>query len=205
MNRCLTLAILMSLCLTTCKAQTNDSLSVLMTRPLIAMKQGGTEVLDSLRNLYYRRTKERIHQLCDYLTLASGPSRKSRVRRYYAACIQNMFHPESLVNVAVGDSVRSYSLKAFAKYLTEPSLVGHYDIRLDSICIPKWDSALIVYDSVGYVLSSSEMIPVNVPASYNDSSPKLLIIREETEDGDEWVPQLGDMFVTLKNRKKYEK
>ena len=205
MNRCLTLAILMSLCLTTCKAQTNDSLSVLMTRPLIAMKQGCTELLDPLRNLYYRRTKERIHQLCDYLTLASGPSRKSRVRRYYAACIQNMFHPESLVYVAVGDSVRSYSLKAFAKYLTEPSLVGRYDIRLDSICIPKWDSALIVYDSVGYVLSPSEMMPINTPTFYNFSTSELLINKEETEDGDEWVPQFGDMFVTLKNRKKYEK
>lgn len=205
MRRPLALALLMSLCLTICRAQTRDSLSMLMTRPLIDAGQGSAVVLDSLRNLYYRRTKERIHQLCDYLTLASGPSRKSRERRYYAACIQNMFHPNSSVRVALGDSVRCYSLKSFAKYLTEPSLVGHYDIRLDSICIPKWDSALIVYDSVGYVLSSSEMIPVNVPASYNDSSPKLLIIREETENGDEWVPQLGDMFVTLKNRKKYEK
>lgn len=205
MNRPLAIAILMSLGLTICRAQTIDSLSVLTTRPIIAMEQGRTEVLDSLRNLYYRRTKERIYRLCEYLTLATAPSRKSRDRRYYAACIQNMLHPNSSVRMIMGNTVRCYSLKVFTRQLTEPSLLGRYDIRLDSICIPKWAPTLIANDSVGYILSPSEMMPVNAPASYNVRTSELLISKEETEDGDEWTPQFGDMFVTLKNRKEYEK
>lgn len=80
-------------------------------------------------------------------------------------------------------------------------------ISIDSITTPQWNPLAIVKDTLGMVVSEQEMIPLRNGRYFEHEKKGLPIVREETEDGDEWTPMLfGDMIITItykneKNRK----
>jgi len=96
------------------------------------------------------------------------------------------------------------SVDKFLRYLVEGMQVEA--VEIDSIMIPKWDSARIEADTIGVVYVKSEMTVVHSPRSFEYAGMKLPIVSAETEDGTEWVPLFGDMIVSIRYKnEKYEK
>lgn len=199
------LIVFMSLCFTPSIAQTNDSLAISISESPITLNLERAGAIDSLRTLFDRRTSERLKSLGDYVAFASKSSRDIRLRRHYANHILEMFHPEASAKVISGENTVCYSLKSFVNRLLDDSFQKHYIVEIDSICIPKWDSTLVANDSLGYIISPGEMVPVRRRVSFGGDNSELIIKKETTEDGDEWIPQFGNIVVSLRVRHKNEK
>lgn len=69
---------------------------------------------------------------------------------------------------------------------------------LHSIEIPKWDHALIESDTLGVVYSTCEMTAIHTVNKTFDSQSMLPLVKDQTEDGVEWVPLFGNMIVSIK-------
>lgn len=200
MRRFLAVGISFCLCIVICDAQTKDSLIISHTTIIESKCQLNAQQMDSLKRLYYRRVYERIHQLDNYIRFVSSSSIKRNKRLYYQKCIRIMFHPLSTVKVKFDNSIVYYNLKSFVKELTGNLSTDKVGIFIDSVCIPKWIPSLIANDSIGIVFSPSEMIPMRNEKTYDNEKSVLIIRKEETEDGNEWVPQFGNLIVTIINR-----
>lgn len=152
--------------------------------------------LDSLKKTYYRRVYERIHDISDHLNYTISPNRKESDRRYYALLIQNRFHPEAIITVKTDTIICSYNLHKYVQRLATSYNISK--IYIDSIAIPHWNSLVIANDTLGMVISEHEMIPLRPNRHFENGKRGLPIIKEETEDGDEWTPMLfGNMIVTI--------
>ena len=198
MKRIIALNMFLCLCVAFCDAQTNLSRSlsdsVIIRQDSISFYDAVR--MDSLEKIYYRRVYERIHDIADYLNYIISPNRREADRRYYVSVVQNCFHPTAKIIVKNGSTVHSYDLHKYVQRLTESLDISK--IHIDSITIPKWDSLAIANDTLGMVVSEQMMISLKTERRFEPDKKGLPIIKEETEDGNEWTPLLfGDIIVTI--------
>ena len=152
--------------------------------------------LDSLKRTYYRRVYERIHDISDYLNYTISPYMKESDRRYYASLILNRFHPEAIITARNDSLIHFDNLPKYVQSLITSNNISK--ICIDSIAIPLWDSLAIVNDTLGMVISEQVMIPLKTNHYFENGKRELPIIKEETEDGEEWTPMLfGNIVVTI--------
>lgn len=206
MNRIIVFYAFFCLCVAKSDAQTRPSTlpidSIIRIRPL---NNNGINNTDSLKRVYYRRVYERIHQVSENLQYVISPNKKNSDRRYYHALICSRFHPAAMIKVKMNSAVQTYRLRSYMQHLVENEFRSLSGIRIDSISIPKWDAIEITDDTLGMVITEQEMIPIGKGWYFDNRGKGLPIVREDTEDGEEWVPLLfGDMIITIIPKEKNE-
>ena len=163
------------------------------------------EITDSLKDLTQRRTFEKIGQLKDYISLMQSKDRsKEENHELLSEKLANLFAEDVIIKV-VDENGNITSLMDIRQLCTQIRPKGKV-VCIKALAIPVWDDTLSVLDE--------SVKSINIPAvmynietgkkeetSLNAEGRTLPIRREETVDGIEWIPLLGDMIVTFEKNK----
>jgi len=211
MKRLAAIILSLCLCIVFCDAQTNC-----ITVPIPptfqqnditsadSIQSDSVRIIKELERTFIRRTKEKLWQLSDILYFLCEDSRNRQSKSYYSNIARSLFADSAQV-IIKRDNLKhkKMSVDKFLRYLVEDMQVEA--VEIDSIMIPKWDSARIEADAMGVVYVESEMTVVHSPRSLEYAGIKLPIVSAETEDGTEWVPLFGDMIVSLRYKNEKSK
>lgn len=204
MKRLAAIILSLCLCIVFCDAQTNRIKipipQVIQQNDITSddsIRSDSVRMIKEIERTFIRRTKERLWQLSDILYFLCEDSRNRQSKSYYTNIARSLFADSAQVTIRKDCfKHKKMSVDKFLRYLLEGMQVEA--VEIDSIMIPKWDSARIEADTMGVVYVESEMTVVHSPRSFEYAGIKLPIVSAETEDGTEWVPLFGDMIVSLR-------
>jgi len=151
--------------------------------------------------IFHLRTAQRMHQLNNTINFIGNDIDSAKVA-YYKYQILALFDVDAKVMMRRKRKVESIGIKDFIEDMANHKIILK---SLDSIRVPKWNYELIKGNNSDTAFSKSEMIPFKLQQKFGNDEEALAIIKEETEDGVEWIPKLGDMVVTLKKNKNRKK
>jgi hypothetical protein len=160
------------------------------------------------KNMFYRRTDERMGQIVDYLMFIQQND-TLRSHSLYNGKIANIFVPGTKVIVKDKSKnvIMTKCIEEFCKMLINRTTIC---VRVDSVCLPIWDDKIdeLSSDISEYSLQS-DMQPflpyaIRINKMKQKSVQKLVVEKEITEDGIEWIPKFGDMIVTIVSINDYE-
>lgn len=155
-----------------------------------------TSFICDLERIFKRRTNERIWQLTEFLSYLRNKNKGKDDKIFYINSTCKLFANGTNVEIRNDGFNTNYGLRDF---LMEISFKQQdLEISLDSIEIPKWDHALIESDTLGVVYSTCEMTAIHTVNKTFDSQSMLPLVKDQTEDGVEWVPLFGNMIVSIK-------
>lgn len=185
--------LLNSLCLQTNESQINFSYS--FTKEAL----GKNEI--SIAEMCKWRLNEQIALMKDYLSYIKDKSHLKEQRTYYQIKFQNLFVPNA--NVVITDSLKSITKTLKLNDFTSDLLQNTYGkIDIDSICVPLCiDSLSNVEENTVQIDLPSVLIDLRNESQIRtiSESDKILFVRKEfTEDGYEWMPMFGDVYITVK-------
>lgn len=190
---------ILSLCAANCGAQTNIVGLARDSCQCVADSQSmdSSKEKARLEKFFYLRTAQRLHQLDKYISLISNDTDTIKIA-YYKRQIIKLFNSGAKVTMKRKRKVESIGIRNFID-----NVASHKTIlkSLDSINVPKWDYELVKMNTSDSVFSQSEMRPFKQQLKFGNDENQLAIIKEDTEDGAEWIPQFGDLVVTLKKDK----
>lgn len=199
MMRRVLIFIILSLCVTVCGAQvriaalTKDSCQCSVDSQLVDTAKERVR----MEKFFHLRTAQRLHQLDNTLTFVSNESDSVKVA-YYKRQILRLFNSDAKVIAKRKDKIDSIGIKDFVDEVASHKILLK---SLDSIRVPKWNYELVKGNASDSVFSKSEMRPFRQQLTFGNDESQLAIIKEDTEDGAEWMPLFGDMIVTLKKDK----
>lgn len=149
------------------------------------------------KRIFEDRILERVQLLKDYISLVMN---NGDTEGFYKKKLVNLFSSNASVYISndSSDLISTLSIPDFYEFLLRNK--GE-NLRLTSIIVPVWDKKLECADSgiqLGRV--TSKRIFVDDDNIQQSSDQFLLVCKEITEDGYEWVPCFGDVFVVVKDR-----
>lgn len=156
---------------------------------------------NKLHNLYCRRLNEKCAQLCDYIGYMQQND-SLRAHSIYSKKMRKLFDQDAkaiIQNKKTGDRT-IVSVEEFCNKLIDRKITF---VSIDSIAIPLWDDIIVQLDeSVHFCDLSSHMVPFVVPklSCYSSAlklSTRLFAYKEETENGIEWLPILGNIIISV--------
>ncbi len=152
-------------------------------------------VIDTLalqrKQLYDMRLAAQLTQLKDYIEfIADGGTGESS--EYYIRKVKDLFAKDSKIIVTDGDDREALSIDSFFHFIAKREIVLQ---RLDSVEVPLWEESRLLTgkDSIAYVRSQLYMFSGKMANQTNRNV--LPVVREGTEEGDEWMPLLGNLYV----------
>lgn len=155
---------------------------------------------DTLKYSMLRRTKEKIGQLKDYMSLMQSKEKtKGENRDVLADKTESLFAKGTIVRLVDENNatLSMMELKSFCN-IVKP---GKKSYRVKAVSVPQWsDSLCVVDDSIGRITLSASMVnaesnSLDCIASDDEEGRTLPVIREQTVNGTEWIPLLGDMII----------
>lgn len=145
------------------------------------------------------RTKEYISLLNEYTACITSESDVLESSDFYKEKLSKLFAPNSCVQVKKGDDYREVELDEFCKkYLMNSEIT----ISLDSLQIPVPLPQEIepVTDNDILLVPSMIVNLRNDSCNHINEEKQLWYYKEYTEDGEEWIPIFGDLYVSIKNK-----
>lgn len=160
-------------------------------------------VSSSLEDMFNKRTNERVMQVLDYSSLLRE-SVSDRAKSFYEKKLSLIFNPDAHITLidGINKNPSPLSVGDFCKSLANKNVVCE---SIDSVCVPAWSDV----ESETLAASDSITLPVYKYPIVNGiinrnkgikTGTKLCVIKYDTENGTEWIPQLGNMTVTIKKK-----
>lgn len=156
----------------------------------------------NLKDIYAFRLNEKLAQVRDYICFMQQND-SLRAHSVYRTKMENLFVSEA--NVLLYDiktaSRSSKSIREFCNMLIDKSCEC---VSIDSICVPVWDDKISTMDATINKCELSACIRPFMAKMILDSIMEpnynqiLYVYKEDTEDGIEWLPLLGDIVITIK-------
>lgn len=145
--------------------------------------------------MYLSRLVEKVVQLKDYIGIINNSNSNQDSKRYYSHKAINLFEPKSIVIMKNNDVSSLVPIDSFF-YLLENSAVNLCSV--DSVYIPIWrnDKVLNPSDSIIYV-DSYKFDCTSFISDKKVKGSSLPILIENTEDGKELMPLLGNLIVNV--------
>lgn len=152
-----------------------------------------------LQEIFERRKQELIVSIEDYISLLHK-NKKTEEQSFYRKKLGELFIADAKVFVTKSSSTFAMDMDEFCEFL--PKLKKRNMVIVDSVNVPVWwsdDTKTINLDNEKCLLPS-----VLVPAGLNESDSQynyhqmLPILKKQTEDGVEWIPIFGDLYITIK-------
>lgn len=147
--------------------------------------------------MYLSRLVEKVVQLKDYIGIINNSNSNQDSKRYYSHKAINLFESKSIVIMKNNDVTSLVPIDSFF-YLLENSAVNLCSV--DSVYIPIWrndnDKVLNPSDSIIYV-DSYKFDCTSFISDKKVKGSSLPILIENTEDGKELMPLLGNLIVNV--------
>lgn len=165
-----------------------------------------SQAVDSAKEMariekYFRiRTAQRLQQIDGCLAFI-GKDTDSIRTAYYKRQMLNMFDDSTKVTVKrKRHKSECVDIRSFLENVIRHKVIVK---SIDSICVPVWNANLIKNaDTLRRLCSESEMIPFKRQLKFGKEDDTLPIIKENTEEGAEWIPLFGNMVVTVKKKRR---
>ncbi len=152
-----------------------------------------------LKATYERRLSERIALAKDYMAFMQRDD-SLRASSIYKVKMESLFTKASKVFLrnAEADSDTVVTVSEFCDMVigTQP---GRF--ALDSIAVPVWNDKLLSHNATEGICETSSSLRSfsgENPSEGSLYSQTLYIYKEDTEDGEEWLPAFGDLIVRVK-------
>ena len=154
------------------------------------------------KEMFIKRRAEKLRQLLDNIAFMQSKD-TLRSRSLYQAKTESLFADSSRVHLQYRKKSqnRIVDVPEFCRMLIDGDI--KFD-RIDSVCVPLWDEKINSLPSnVNKTELASFILPYEVVKGeilYEkpNSILKLYAYKEETEDGVEWIPILGDIFIKVR-------
>lgn len=195
-------SILQSLHFNNKKQKTSNDISEVDTTRIKEMQTRGNETTSSLESLFYKRCDERVMQVYEFSSFVKQ-SLSKRAYSFYAKKLSKNFGSNAFVNMIEkpDKTLSRITVFDFCKYLAAHKQVVCESI--DSVCLPLWNKSLNdisnAQDSVALPAYKYAFINGRVDRkSGKKIDMKLYAIKDDTENGLEWVPQIGYITVSIR-------
>ena len=157
------------------------------------------EKADTTADISKRRLNEQILLMNDYLSYIKDKSRSKEQRLFYQVKCHELFAPNTIVTITDSVASKTLSLNEFTSNLLH-NKYNKFDI--DSLCVPACTTRkLNIEDGLVQIDLPSVIVDLKgIPLSKSiiDSGNTLFVRKVITEDGLEWIPVLGNFYITLK-------
>lgn len=151
--------------------------------------------VQTLRDMYEKRLNEKLLLVQDYISFMQKND-SVRSKSVYMSKMENLFVQESKVIIHKGKKTESLSVKDFCENIINKK---YKSIKLDSIQVPIWKDELANLDLSIYKVEVESLVrPFNAHKDKISMGKSLFVYKEDTEDGYEWLPLLGDLTLTVK-------
>lgn len=154
--------------------------------------------INDVEKLFLLRIAERKVLVRDFLSLIKESDKKGKIKYYHRKLI-NLFDENSYVYLYCPskDETTKMSIDDFIKNISSHKLEV---ASIDKIAVPIWDSTLIKADECNETKLTTKIESfVDNQSNKPEETEQLVTIRKEiTEDGIEWMPFFGSLFVTIK-------
>lgn len=160
------------------------------------------DTLTSYKEMFMKRRHEKIGQLCDYINFMQSKD-TIRSQSVYQNKMMALFADSSKVQLRYSNKSKNciVSVPEFCKMIINKSIKV---VTIDSLCVPNWDDKInsLSPDINRLELSSSiysfKQLQVSDNLTVSNNGQILFAYKEETEDGVEWIPILGDIFIKVR-------
>lgn len=157
-----------------------------------------TSTVDNIEKIFLSRIVERKALVRDFISLLKDADKKDDIE-YYQNKLFNLFDANSEVYIysQSKDKTTKMSLSRFLKKVSSHKLEI---LSIDKIAVPIWDDTLIKADECNKVQLTTkiELFAVDPSHTPEESSQITIARKEQTEDGIEWMPYFGSIYVTFK-------
>ena len=159
------------------------------------------EKVDTTAEISKRRLNEQILLMNDYLSYIKDKSRSKEQRLFYQVKRHELFAPNTIVTITDSVASKTLSLNEFTSNLLHNK---YNELDIDSLCVPACttgnlniDDGLVQID-LPSVIVDLKGLPLSEPVM--ETNKTLFVRKVITEDGLEWIPVLGNLYVTLKKQ-----
>lgn len=166
-----------------------------------------TEIKDTVSNctpaqpdLLNRRIQERFSLMSEYISFIKS-CEKNDTSNYYQSKLIELFASDSKIILMNRKKkiIDTMSLTEFCDFIKGSKINAHVDYIsipvLPTFKIAPKDTSEYIYKTPGYLVSADCF---NVQEPLTDSMQELRLQLIHTEDGDEWIPEFGNMIITIK-------
>lgn len=195
-------SLLQSLHFSNKRGKNNHEKSEVDTTGIKEIQPKGIERTSSLEDLFNKRCDERVLQVYDFSSFVKQ-SLSKRAYSFYAKKLSNNFSSEAIVNMIEkpNKALLRITVFDFCKYLAAHKQVVCESI--DSVCLPVWNKSLNdisnAEDSVALPAYKYAIVNGSVDRrSGQKTNMKLYALKDDTENGPEWVPQIGNITVSIR-------
>lgn len=157
------------------------------------------EKVDTTAEISKRRLNEQILLMNDYLSYIKDKSRSKEQRLFYQVKCHELFAPNTIVTITDSVASKTLSLNEFTSNLLHNK---YNELDIDSLCVPACttgnlniDDGLVQID-LPSVIVDLKGLPLSEPVM--ETNKTLFVRKVITEDGLEWIPVLGNFYITLK-------
>lgn len=159
------------------------------------------EKVDTTAEISKRRLNEQILLMNDYLSYIKDKSRSKEQRLFYQVKCHELFAPNTIVTITDSVASKTLSLNEFTSNLLHNK---YNELDIDSLCVPACttgnlniDDGLVQID-LPSVIVDLKGLPLSEPVM--ETNKTLFVRKVITEDDLEWIPVLGNLYVTLKKQ-----
>ena len=156
-----------------------------------------TSTIDNIEKIFLSRIVERKALVRDFISFLKEADKKDDIE-YYQKKLLDLFDANSEVYLysQSKDKTIKMSLSDFLKKVSSHKLEI---LSIDKIAVPIWDDTLIKADECNEVQLTTkiELFAVDPSHTPEESSQITIARKEQTEDGIEWMPHFGGIYVTI--------
>lgn len=156
---------------------------------------------DNLVDIYYRRLNERLSHVKNLISFIQNGDTAKNLE--YTKKLQSLFTTEAraIIKSFDGQTLQNLSIPEFCNSLRAKAFVP---LNCDSICSPLFTKAnlersenldTLICESITHPFTMQTALKKEKPNTIDSSN--LPVIKERTENGDEWIPLFGDLFLIL--------
>lgn len=151
------------------------------------------------KSMYENRLDERLSMMNDYIMFMQKND-SIRSKNVYMAKMESLFVPSASIQIRKGKKSSELTVTDFCENLIKKK---YKSLQLDSIYVPMWDDKIATLDSSIYKLEVKSykrgFAKINTKEKeVVDEKHPLFLYKEETEDGFEWLPLLGNLSLIVK-------
>lgn len=152
------------------------------------------------KNMYERRLDESLILMKDYITFMQNKD-SLRSKNIYMAKMESLFITNASILIRKGKKSSTLTVPEFCENLINKK---YKSVQLDSIYVPMWDDKIANLDPSIYKFEVKsykrglEKIEAKEKEIIADEKYPLFVYKEDTEDGFEWLPLLGNLSLIVK-------
>lgn len=151
-----------------------------------------------LRELFYLRMSEYKYLLRDYISFL-GETNDTVEIEFYKKKLTELFSPDSYAYIHNANNAKTNRMSVLDLF----KKIASHKIKIlciNKITVPKWNGKLSAMDAKkdefqlkGYISQFDDKNSFIL----EESDQMLLVRKEITEDGTEWIPCFGDIYITI--------